>query len=69
MSKGVTYQAMVEYLDTDEVEHKFFTNLRVIGDSPKTIKEAEDWITDKMRNRGTLNVRATLSRVVWSIVG
>jgi hypothetical protein len=64
---GISYVALVER--PTGVVHRFFTNRRARTDSPKTVAEAEAWITTNLQEHGTVNVRCSLSKVVWSIEG
>lgn len=69
---GVSYLAVVELgygTNNVEVKHKFFTTKRAKKESPKTRYEADNWIAQVLREHGTQNVRCTLSRVEFCIVG
>ena len=65
----------VSYLATFEQpiglmkSHKFFTNKRARKESPKSYREADDWLGAQLREHGTANVRCTVSRVEFCIIG
>lgn len=65
---GVSYLALVEY-NNQPPTLRFFTNKRAQKESPKTWAQANDWIASQLREHGTSNVRCTLSRVEFCIIG
>lgn len=65
--RGVSYLGLVEY--QDKKFHKFFSSSRARIDSPKALAACEEWTSEILRAHGTVAVRASLSKVLWSISG
>lgn len=70
---AVSYQATVEYTtdlaNRPALTTKFFTCHRAQKDSPKKRAEADSWLSDMLRQHGTTDVRCTLARVEFCILG
>ena len=73
---GVSYAAIFEmntHLGKDDVKKftEFFTDKTVDegADSDIAHQQANDWLSEQLRTHGTQNVRATVCKVLWSIIG
>lgn len=69
---GVSYLALVEYGISGgkkETFHQFFTDKRAKEESPKAWKEADNWIASILREHGASNVRCTIAKVAFCILG
>lgn len=66
---AVSYLATFEQPIGRVKSFKFFTNRRARTESPKSVRAANDWQAEQLREHGTTNVRCTVSRVEFYIIG
>jgi hypothetical protein len=66
---GVSYLATFEQPIGQMKSYHFFTNKRARKESPKAHYQADEWLGTQLREHGTTNVRCTISRVEFCIIG